>query len=198
MCWIIIVLLGCAKSLQNLDAEKIIPLPSILLENVSRIPIDALCFIVHPDKVLLKLYKLPMALMIVFLPGIWRSHFFHPSEARLFAFYSFNIVLIISPKLFIAIRLLYIGYNRAYSSGVLFFNLNFALKAGLVGSLQPLVIAWFFSLGNIYGPSRKRWYGFYWRSEILLWIKRQFRSFFKKNWCLKSKPSGYKTVKAMK
>ena len=62
--------LVCTKSLQILGAEKITPPPPILLANVLPIPIDAICSIVRPDQVLLKLYKLLMALMMVFLPGI--------------------------------------------------------------------------------------------------------------------------------
>ncbi len=168
--------LACAKSLQILGVEKITLTPPILLANVLPIPIDAICSIVIPDQVLLKLYKLLMALM-VFLPGIWRSHFLHASEARLFASYSSNSALMILTSSFIAMRLLYIGCSRAYSSWVLLISLNFTPKAGLVKSLQPLAIAWFPSSGNMYWPSRERWYGSYGRKEIFSWIGRQFRSF---------------------
>ncbi len=169
--------LVCTKSLQILGEEKITPSPPILQANFLPIPIDAICPIVRPDQVLLKLYKLLMALMMVYLPGIWQSHSFHPSEARLLASYSSNSVLMISPRSFIAMRLLYIGCSRAYSSLVLLISLNFAPQASIVRSLQPLAIAWFPYSDNMYWPSRKRWYGSYGRSGIFLWIGRQFQGF---------------------
>ncbi len=43
------LLLGCAKSLQILGAEKIIPTPPILLANVLTIPIRAIILLIHPD-----------------------------------------------------------------------------------------------------------------------------------------------------
>ncbi len=63
-------ILGCAKSLQIVDTDKITSLPPILIANVQPIPIDAIGSIVRPNQVLLKLYKLFITLMIVFLSEI--------------------------------------------------------------------------------------------------------------------------------